>query len=622
MARGNSAELHQMYVADFETCDSDNIYRRLEDGSIIYNQRVWLAGVMCLNDMEMKYFNSLDGFMDHILSRGDNTNREYAFHNLKFDGSFIIPWLLKNGYTAVHHRPHKGEFSCLIDDRNNWYSITIQVTSKRRITMWDSLKLFPIQLEYLHNTYGTPTHKIHEEEDFYTMVRPEGHEPTDEELKYMENDLLVLAETLNAHIRFYGLRFKKTQASQAFYNFEQHFKAWKLRFPGLDEDIDQAIRPAYWGGISHVNYLYQGVDMFGIEVYDINSSYPYQLAYNKLPYGHPIAVTGSGVPPDMSKFWVSEALIEFRLKPDRTPCIPAKAIIEGRPLEVDHWVDDSEGIVRAVFCNIDYYTMKDSYEINIIHWEWSISWAWRVHPEIQSYIEQNNSDKVKYKEMADNASDPDLKSEYKARSQRAKIDNNTFYGKFGEDIIKRGKTPYLEENDVVYKIDRMELMTMYKRKYLPVAIATTAWGRRQLITLANYLGKDFIYCDTDSIHMRSTAHSRIEQLVSEGKIEVDPLKLGAWDREGEYHRGRYLRPKCYYEERHGDDPEVTLAGLPADPHSGPRSKKRSVITWDNFRIGLKIPPHKSNKLGSRRTATGNKLIPVSFIITENMSLYT
>ncbi len=610
-----------MYVADLETCDSSVLYRIDGEGTPIYNQRVWMAGLMNLDSMKVQYYNNLDDFMGELLSRGDNTNREYAFHNLKFDGSFIVPWLLNNGYISTQNRPVKGEFSCLIDDRNNWYSIRVQVTNKRRITLWDSLKLFPTALEYMHNIYGTPTHKIHEDENFYNEVRPIDHEPTDREIQYMINDLRVLAETLNAHIDFYGLRFKKTQASQSFNNFEQHFRAWKLRFPPLTEKMDKDIRPAYWGGISHVAYKYVGVDMYDIEVYDINSSYPYQLAYNRIPYGNPTSF-GPGVKPDMSKFWVAECLAEFTLKDNKIPCIPAKAITENRPLEVDHWVDDSEGLVRLVFCNIDYYTILDSYEINIIHWEWHICWPWKVHPELHSFIEMNNNDKVKYRKMADTTDNQQLKAEYLAHSQRAKIDNNAFYGKFGEDIIKYGKTPYLEDDgDVVYKIDRHEVLTEYKRKFLPVAIATTAWGRNQLVLLANKLKDNFIYCDTDSIHMLKKGHSIITELSDKNEIILDPLELGAWDKENTFDRGRYLRSKCYYEETMGETPEVTIAGLPADKHSGARSKKRSAITWDNFHIGLKLPPNISNKLESRRTATGNKLIPVGFEITKKMSLY-
>ena len=616
--RRTTAQLNQMYVADFETCDSDQFYKVDGEGRTIYNQRVWLAGHRNLETKETKWFTSIDDFMKSILSRGRNVNTEYAFHNLKFDGTYIIPWLFDNGYEVVHTKPESGQFSVLIDDRNNWYSITIQATKKRRVTLWDSAKLFPIQLEYLHETYGTPTKKIHEDDVFYNEKRPEGHKPTDKELEYFYNDLIVLEETLNEHIKLEGLRFKKTQASQAFYAFEQSFPAWKLRFPALDDDVDKDIRPAYWGGIAYVNPIYAGKDMYNVAVYDINSSYPHKLADYKMPYGNPVAKRGQGVHPDMSKFWVAEALLSFELKKDKLPCIPTKAIIEARPITDEYWISDSEGVVRLVFSCIDYYSMLESYDIEIISWEWCIEWAWKVHKELKEYIYKNNEDKVYYKKKANAESDPQLKSEYLARSQRAKINNNSFYGKFGEDIIKEGKTPYFEDGDIVYKVDRYDILSMHKRKYLPVAIAVTAWGRRQLVQMANALGKEFIYCDTDSVHITKAGAEMVQAMHKEGRIKIDKTELGAWSLDGTYDRARFLRPKCYYEEKYGEHPEVTLAGLPADKHSGARSKKRSCITWENFHIGLKLPPEVTNKLASCRTPTGTKLIPVGFEINQKL----
>lgn len=612
-SRGNTAQKSQMFVADFETCDSDVLYKINDKGEKIYNQRVWLAGLMSLEDMTMVYYNNLDDFMGHILGRGMNVNTEYAFHNLKFDGSFIVPWLFKNGYTVTKDKPNKGEFSVLIDYRNNWYSITIQVTTKRRVLLWDSLKLFPTPLEYLPELYGTPTHKIAEDEGFYNTKRGPGHTPTERELEYLKNDLMVLAETLNEHIRYYGLRFKKTQASQSFNNFEKAFPAWKLRFPPLTEKIDERIRPAYWGGISYVNPVYAGKDMYNISVFDINSSYPYQLAYKKLPYGSPVFEL-QGEHPDMSKFWVAEVIIKFKVKEDKVPCIPLKAITENRPITRDLWVRDSEGLCKIRLCVIDYYNINDCYEYEIIEWKWAIHFAWKIQPEVAAFILKNNEDKVKYKKMAGEVDDVVLKQEYLTKSNRAKIDNNAFYGKFGEDIIKEGKTPYWEEwdEDVIYRLDRKDVLAMHKRKYLPVAMATTAWGRRQLITMANAAGSDFIYCDTDSVHMLSKGVSKLNM----AGIWLSKTDLGAWDKEGEFDRARFLRPKCYYEENIGETPEVTIAGLPADPHTGPRSKNRSFITWDNFHIGLEVPEDKANKLGTVSTPTGNKLVPVSYKITD------
>ena len=66
--------------------------------------------------------------------------------------------------------------------------------------------------------------------------------------------------------------------------------------------------------------------------------------------------------------------------------------------------------------------------------------------------------------------------------------------------------------------------------------------------------------------------------------------------------------------------QSTVAGLPPDPHTGRFSKQRKHLNWDNFKIGLVIPPSKANKLRSVRTLTGTKLMPVGFEIKEKSNL--
>ena len=629
--RGKTVQLNHMYVADFETCDADETYKvDLTTGLEIKKQKVWLAGFKNLETMESTYFYNLDDFMKAILARGDNQNTEYAIHNLKFDGSFIIPWLMENQYTVSIGKPTAGEFSVLVDDRNAWYSITIQVTNRRRVLIWDSLKLFPSALEYLPDIYSTPTHKIQEDSAFYEAVRPDFYIPNTREMEYFENDLQVPAETLNAHINMYGLRFKKTQAGQAFYNFEQTFKAWKFRFPALTIEQHEAIKPAYWGGISHVPKHYAGKDFFNVGVFDINSSYPDKAANFKLPYGNCLAEYGEGKHPDMSKFWVAEALVTFELKDDCLPCIPSKSISEGKPDDADKWLENSDGVVRMTFTNIDYETIQKSYKFKVRRWMWSMHWAWKVQKEIAKFVNKNNDIKVKYSKLAKVEKDAAKKAEYNTMRNRAKIDNNSFYGKFGEEIIKYGKTPYLEDGEIIWRQDREDETGEGKRKFLPVAMAITAWGRQQLVTMANVLGKDFLYCDTDSIHYRLEGHYKIEQAQKDGIFEVHDEKLGAWKHEGNFTRGRYLRAKCYMEGKLVKDKktgemieerEATCAGLPADKHSGQFSKSRSCLNWDNFHIGHEVTAAESNKLRTVRTPTGNKLIPTGFKITEKIKLF-
>lgn len=635
-ARGTTTQLHNMFVADFETTDSDSVYKvDSATGEPIHNQRVWLAGHKNLETMESEYFYNLDDFMNDILSRKNNTHREYAFHNIKFDGSYIIPWLFANDFIVSLSKPQPGQFSILVDDRNNWYNITIQVTTRRKVTLWDSLKLFPTALQYLPDIYTTPTKKIREDSDFYTKNRPEDYIPDERDITYFENDLQVPAEVLNKHIELYDLRFKKTQASQAFYNFEQIFPNWRWRFVALDTEVDNVIRPSYWGGISYVPPEKAGEDFYGVNVADINSSYPDKAANSKLPYGKPLHQYGEGKHPDMSKFWIAEAIVEFKLKDkNKIPCIPSKSISEGRPMVVEKWMDDSKGLVKMTFSNIDYETIQDSYDFEVVRWKWSIHWAWKVHREVAKFVNMNNENKVKYSALAKQAKDEgnlQLAIEYKTIANRAKIDNNSFYGKFGEEIIKQGKTPYDEEDeegnqDIIWKTDREDEASEYNKKFLPVAIAITAWGRQQLVHTANKLGKYFLYCDTDSVHyLKEGGQQIIAREVSKGKMYMHPTDLGAWDFEGYYVRGRFLRAKAYMEETPEGEMEVTLAGLPADKHSGQFSKKRSAIswdyennctTWDKFHLGHIVTAEESNKLRTIRTATGNKLVPVAFQIKE------
>ncbi len=615
-----------MFVADFETTDSDTFYKLdSTTNTNIYNQRVWLAGYKNLDTMESKLFTNLDGFMNSILKEGYKAI-EVGIHNLKFDGSYIIPWLFENGYTPTHSKPNKGEFTTLVSDMNQWYSVVVKPTTRKKVTFWCTNKLFPMKLADLPNLYHTPTKKIKEDESFYNKHRPMDYQPTSQDLDYFENDLQVPAETLNAHIDRYGLHFKKTQASEAFNSFEKSYSGWKKVFPPLPTKTDTLIRNAYWGGIAYTPPTKAHKDHYKIGVMDINSSYPHKAGYYKLPYGQPIKEYGEGIKPDITCFFVAEAIVEFELKPNCLPCIPAKAIEEGAVVDnkgdYGKWLMTSDGLAKMKFCSIDYKNILMSYDFKIIKWNWSIHFKQKVHKSIQKYVDEKNTLKIESGKKARETINLSEQKEYLATRERAKIDINSFYGKFGEMIIKEGKTPYHDdEKGVIWKVDKVDEATEYSKKYLPVAMAITAYGRQQLIEVANRLGEHFLYCDTDSIHyLVEGGQSKLIKMNSEGKLDVHPDNLGAWDYEGYYIRGRYLRAKCYMEETPDGILEATVAGLPPDKFESGGSKKRSSLNWTNFKIGTIIDSNRSNKLRTLSTPTGNKLIPVSFEIKEKETL--
>lgn len=620
MARGGpQTPLNKMFVFDLESCDDlDTLHLEVP------HQRVWLCGYMNLQSEVMQSFTSLEQCLTDLFKEASNQHIEVGIHNLSFDGSFLIPQLVAMGYSPVESKPTANEFSVLISDRNQWYSIQVQVSAKRMVTFWDTLKLFPSPLKHLHYIYNTPTKKLREDSSFYELIRKRDHEPTDDELMYFHNDLKVLQEVLCEHIKYEGLTFKKTQASQAFYNFTQRFKAWKLRFPSLSEQLDLAIRPAYLGGISYVNPLHQAKEIEHVRSMDINSSYPYELSSKPLPYGY-MNRELSGVHPQMNQFWIAEAVVRFELKKNKLPCI-AKRQLSIKPIEFDldsdlKWLHSSDGLVQMTFSSIDYLTYQESYEFEVIEWGTSYHWAQKVHSEIRNFVLKNNKDKVEFrgqaKQLVKQGGDAEKINELLALAQRAKINNNAFYGKFGEEIVKIGKNVVIQENgSIEYVESREEVLTPFKRKYLPVAIAVTAYARRHLVKVANLLGEDFIYCDTDSVYFREHGYTSIQIARLEGDLVIDVLELGAWSMDGKYQRMKALRPKTYITEDEEGKIEVTCAGLPADEDALPGEKKRSCLSFENFEVGT-IIKGGNGKLRPYLTPTGKKLLPTDFEIGAN-----
>lgn len=78
----------------------------------------------------------------------------YYFHNLKFDGHFIVDYLLRNGYLFnLDSRDLKpGQFSALISAQGTWYSLKIAFEEDRNgysqeVEIRDSLKIIPLPVE-------------------------------------------------------------------------------------------------------------------------------------------------------------------------------------------------------------------------------------------------------------------------------------------------------------------------------------------------------------------------------------------------------------------------------------------------------------------------------------------
>lgn len=144
---------------------------------------------------------SIDSFMKYVSTLKGNII--LYFHNLKFDGSFILDYLMRYEYTQAYSEaeqrwlknsemPRKS-FRYLISDMGQWYTIIIKDINNKTIEIRDSLKLLPFSLRKIGKDFKTKHQKLEME---YKGFRYPNCPISAEELEYIKNDVLVLKEAL------------------------------------------------------------------------------------------------------------------------------------------------------------------------------------------------------------------------------------------------------------------------------------------------------------------------------------------------------------------------------------------------------------------------------------------
>lgn len=213
-------------VADFETCYTSEERE---------NVRVWAWGLLDFQTGEYQDGNNINTFFDKIMN--DKNVYDIGFHNLKFDGSFIIPKLFKMGFEYLpnnvfmdkwqNEEDLTNKFTHNITSMGQWFNIIIAKSTNANkstpafINIWDTAKLFPnTKLKELGIQYNTNAQKIDENKEFYERIRPEGYTFNDEESAYLKADCMVLAEVLREQLTRYGTIYR-TQASKAFHFFKE-----------------------------------------------------------------------------------------------------------------------------------------------------------------------------------------------------------------------------------------------------------------------------------------------------------------------------------------------------------------------------------------------------------------
>lgn len=541
----------------------------------------------------MTFGEDIDSFINYCSLINESSS--FYFHNLKFDGEFIIHYLLTHGFVHVNEKKlGANQFSTIISDLNVFYCIKVKFKEEVIISFFDSLKLLNFSVEEVAKAFNLSIKKL---EIDYKAKREKGHKITDEEKEYLKHDVMIMSLALE---KMFEMKITRMTIASNAMNFfkdtisKKRFEEW-FKPPLYDKDL----RQAYKGGFTYLNEIYRGKEVKEGIVLDVNSLYPSVMYYSPMPYGEGIYFDGKYVPDKLYNLYIQNITCQFRIKKDMIPTIQIKNNLSFVPTE---YLSSSNGeSINLTLTNVDLKLFLEHYDIYDVSYNWG--WKYKSSTKIfKRYIDYWNELKVKA-----------TKEGNKPLRTIAKLMLNSLYGKFAASPEGRSKIPYLDNNIVKYKLSELEERTAY---YLPISIFITSWARDKTIRSAQAVYHRFIYADTDSLHLEGTD-------IPENLL-ISDTELGKWKIESTFKRGKYLRQKCYIEDAvtpvdeiekfKKENPEclhlvskdsiinIVCAGMPKGCYKN--------VTWENFDYGSVF----DGKLGVKHTDGGIVLVDTTFTI--------
>lgn len=571
----------EKYVADFETLvNNDYSY-------------VWGYGLTSISSPDdVIVGGNINDFFNLLPNLDNKLTKNIYFHNLKFDGMFILSYLLNNGYTHVEEAPKKAlEFSTLITDTGEFFSINVcyktSGSRKYKINFMDSLKLLPFSVEKISEAFNLDYKKLDLD---YKKFRSENHVLTEEEKEYIKSDVIIVAKGLR-NLFDEGLT-KMTTASNALNSFKESIKGkFQYDYPVLPFEVDSYLRKSYKGGFTYLNPLYKDKIVNNGIVLDVNSLYPSVMYDSLLPVGEPIYFKGKYEDDNLRPLFIIRFRCQFELKDGYIPTLQIKGNF--RYGETDYLTSSNNEFETLTMTSVEFDLFKKHYHLyNVTYLDGFKFLA--NNTNFKKYIDYWSDVKIKAKEDG-NASLYTI----------AKLMLNSLYGKFGTNPKSRKNIPYLDSDGIVNfsKTDEEERDSIY----VALASFVTAYARKKTIETAQLLKDRFIYSDTDSVHLEGSELP--------DNVDIHDTLLGYWSLDDEFTKAKYIRQKTYmYKLKNKDKTVVKIAGMPASV--------KSYVNFENFNTNTKFYHEDSDveiniddsKLRFKRVKGGVVLIPQPFSI--------
>jgi hypothetical protein len=475
------------------------------------------------NEPQQAIFHNIGDFVTWAM---DHSGTLYV-HNLKFETSFLIPYLL------VTNTPYQ-----ILESSMSIYSFTIG-----KIKLQDTGNYFVG--ESLDNIgqrllgYGKISHSV---------IFGKYHKATDKDIEYCLRDCEITYKIAKKHIEgmqemasqvtldpkvIGGLEKKLTNSGMAFSVFmaTQDTELYNQRFPLINRDTQDYMRHAYFGGLVGVK---EGTHK-NVNSYDIVNCYPSCMINNDYPTGQPIQTNDWG---ELNKhrFWIAEfEIFNINKKPHTMPTLLRKG---GMGVNVGI-IKEAHTVVRL--CSQDYKLLLENYTFESIgfidgHYFESHIAGREVFGRYIEEFSQISRDLKSQIKMAYAVGDIELAQTREMQRNNVKTYMNGIYGKYSTRATTDDFEYVIGDKKIV---QRKTLGKSYKDEldiyYLPIAIFITAYARTIMSNAVKLV--DFITVvnwDTDSIKTTSVLPP---ELISDS--------LGMWGYEFTASEMKCVAPKCY-----------------------------------------------------------------------------
>ena len=438
----------------------------------------------------------------------------------------------------------------------------------------------------------------------YKLIRHHKTEITDDELKYMENDVTIILNYINEQLEQYGnitkIPLTNTGRVREYVKHKCYYTEGKSKYKSskskqnnyrfimdnltLKPDEYIKLKRTFMGGFTHSNPIHTDKVLKDVNSIDFTSSYPSVMIAEQFPMGTGFSPTKEDILKNGYDYYINNFCCMLNVSVQNLKNIfiydsylsESKCKIEGEKLITNGRVFSAQ-YLNTYMTDVDYSIFKRCYSWERIEIHDLICYpkGYLPKPIIESilalYQDKTTLKGVKGKEV-----------EYLLSKGML----NSIYGMTVTDIVKDEIT--YEDDWGMEQVSIEEEIERYNSKksrflFYPWGVWVTAYARRNLWLGILAIKEDYIYSDTDSIkffnyskhekfiegynklvinkQLKTLDYYNINpELLSPKTVKGTSKPLGVWDFEGLYSRFKTLGAKRYLVEE-DNKLYLTVAGL-------------------------------------------------------------